>query len=235
MARKKITEEELAEEFKFYEVQAKIQFIEPILGTANSNPDIYTEFIGSKAPDASTIEDEVATLGADEVVDKGTTIFHKGEDGRPFLYAHMIKGFCKTACGEMRRVPKSRSSKITAFKKRIDEGVTPLPIKDDDINRLYFTDPGQINILERPLRAMTMQGERVSLARSEMISEGTQLEFKIVFLEKELAEACINEWLPYGMYHGLGQWRNSGKGRFRVLESSMTAMGPFTIEPFTLG
>ena len=25
--------------------------------------------------------------------------------------------------------------------------------------------------------------------------------------------AYVREWLDYGMYRGLGQWRNSGKGR----------------------
>lgn len=25
---------------------------------------------------------------------------------------------------------------------------------------------------------------------------------------------AVREWLDYGMLRGLGQWRNSGKGRF---------------------
>ena len=29
-----------------------------------------------------------------------------------------------------------------------------------------------------------------------------------------LDEALVREWLDYGAYSGIGQWRNSGKGRF---------------------
>lgn len=31
---------------------------------------------------------------------------------------------------------------------------------------------------------------------------------------KETAETAIREWLDYGKLRGIGQWRNSGKGRF---------------------
>ena len=55
-------------------IQVKIKFIEPILGTAPANPDIYRDFIGSKAPDAMSAEDEVAALGVDEVAEKGMTV-----------------------------------------------------------------------------------------------------------------------------------------------------------------
>ena len=49
------------------ELKVKLTFIEPILGTSPANPDIYREFIGSHAPDAASVEDEVAALGADAV------------------------------------------------------------------------------------------------------------------------------------------------------------------------
>ena len=42
------------------ELKVRLTFIEPILGTCPSNGDVYRDFIASKAPDASTIEDEVA-------------------------------------------------------------------------------------------------------------------------------------------------------------------------------
>jgi hypothetical protein len=31
-------------------------------------------------------------------------------------------------------------------------------------------------------------------------------------------EGIIREWLDYGKLRGLGQWRNSGKGRFSWVE-----------------
>lgn len=30
-------------------------------------------------------------------------------------------------------------------------------------------------------------------------------------------EKAVREWLAYGIYTGLGQWRNGGHGRFKVL------------------
>jgi hypothetical protein len=43
-------------------IHVKLTFTEPLLGTAPSNEDIYSDFIGSKSPDAASIEDEVAAL-----------------------------------------------------------------------------------------------------------------------------------------------------------------------------
>ena len=49
----------------------KLTFTEPLLGTSPANEDIYRDFIGSKAPDAQFVEDEVAALGADAHIKKG--------------------------------------------------------------------------------------------------------------------------------------------------------------------
>ena len=58
-----------------------------------------------------------------------------------------------------------------------------------------------------------MQGERVALASSECIGAGSSIEFDIVTSWKDYGEV-IEEWLDYGVYNGLGQWRNAGKGAF---------------------
>ena len=42
------------------EIKVRLTFTEPILGTSPADPDIYRKFIGSKAPDAASVEDEVA-------------------------------------------------------------------------------------------------------------------------------------------------------------------------------
>lgn len=41
------------------------------------------------------------------------------------------------------------------------------------------------------------------------------LEFSVLVMADELVPA-VKEWLSYGKLRGLGQWRNSGKGRFLV-------------------
>ena len=86
----------------------KVKFIEGILGTASNDKEIYSKFIASKSPDAATIEDEVAAVGVDEFVEKGTTVFPKLEDGTPYLYDYQIKGFFKDACGMLRKVTEFR-------------------------------------------------------------------------------------------------------------------------------
>lgn len=78
------------------EIKVRITFTESILGTSPANPDVYREFIGSKSPDALSVEDEVAALGADAVAEKAMTVFPRTEDGTPFLYDYQIKAFSKT-------------------------------------------------------------------------------------------------------------------------------------------
>ena len=72
---------------------------------------------------------------------------------------------------------------------------------------------GEISTCQRPLRAQTAQGERVALAMSEEVPAGATMDITIKVLDKALLPA-IREWLDYGELRGLGQWRNSGKGRF---------------------
>ena len=108
-------------------IKVKLTFTEGILGTSPSNPDIYRDYIGSKAPDAATVEDEVEALGVDMVVEKAMTVFPRNKDGIPFMYDYQIKGFFKDTCGGLRRVKGTESSKIKAFKKEIDKLIFPSP------------------------------------------------------------------------------------------------------------
>ena len=84
-------------------LKVKLTFTEPILGTSPANEEVYRDFIGTKAPDAATVEDEVAALGADAVVEKGMTVFPRLDDGTPFLYDYQIKGFFKALCLSLHR------------------------------------------------------------------------------------------------------------------------------------
>lgn len=188
-------------------LKVRLTFTESILGTSPADKDIYRRFIATKAPDADSIEDEVGALGVDEVVEKGLTIFPKTEDGTPFLYDYQIKGFFKDTCGGLRKVTGSESSKIKAYKKEIDKLVFVYP------RVIPFENVGVIDFLQRPLRGQTAQGERISLAISEEISKGAMVEFEIICLSDSLVKA-VKEWLDYGKFSGIGQWRNSGKGRF---------------------
>ena len=190
------------------EIKVRLTFTEPLLGTSPANKDIYREFIGSKAPDASTVDEEVEALGADAVVEKGMTVFPRLEDGTPFLYDYQIKGFFKDTCGGLRKVDKTVSSKIKAFKKEIDKLIFPEP------RCIPIRFAGSISECQRPLRTSGPTGERTALAISEEIPAGATCEFTVVCLCDDHEKAVV-EWLDYGRFSGIGQWRNSGKGRFR--------------------
>lgn len=193
-------------------MKVRLMLTEDMLGTASANPDIHKEYVASKAPDAAGIEEEVAALGVDAVMEKGMTVFPRDTDGTPILWDYQVKGFLKEATGIVLdlmekevRVGKTKLSKFT-FKRLVDNFV--------------FVGPRKIRIAgemgancTRPLRADTMQGERVALATSETIKAGATIDFELKCLAPSL-DPVLRQCLDYGALKGLGQWRNSGKGRF---------------------
>lgn len=189
------------------EIRVRLTFTEPVLGTSPANEDIYRDYVGSKAPDAAKVEDEVEALGADAVVKNAMTVFPRAQDGTPIFWDYQIKGFFKDTCGGLRKVDGYTSSGIKAYKKEIDKLIFVEP------RQIPIHFEGEIGECQRPLRAATAQGERVSLAISEEIPAGATCEFTVVCFNDALEKAVL-EWLDYGRYSGIGQWRNSGKGRF---------------------
>ena len=189
------------------ETKFKVTFTEEVLGTASSNPDIHSEFIASKAPDAFSKEEEVAALGVDAVVEKGKTVFPRNAEGVPIFWNYQIRGFFKDTCGFLRSVPNTLSSKVKAYKKKVDGTIFVLE------REIPIQLNGEIGECQRPLRAQTMQGERVALANSETVPAGSSIEFTVCCLIDDDIK-LVYEWLDYGKLHGLGQWRNSGKGTF---------------------
>jgi len=181
-----------------------LKFIEPLLGTIPLNKELYEEWVQTQAADGEA-DDELETV--EEMTEKGTTGFHRLEDGTPVLYDYVIKGFFKDACGMLRRVPKSHSSKEKAYKKVVDGLIFVKP------RRIPILKNGEIGILERPLRAKTAQGERIALSRSESMPVGSSITFQLHVMDG-IREELLREWLDYGALRGLGQWRNGGYGSF---------------------
>jgi hypothetical protein len=194
----------------------RLTLTEEALGSASANPEIHREYIASKAPDAESREEEVARLGVDAVDEKGRTVFARTADGHPMLWDYQIKGFFKDSCGALRRADDYKSKSLKAYKKEIDGLIfvreREIPWMLDGIY-VDMHKRGGVGICERPLRAETMQGPRVALASSETVPAGCTLTFHVTFLKDSLVP-YVEEWLDYGCLRGLGQWRNSGKGRF---------------------
>lgn len=189
-------------------VHVKLTFTDDLLGTSSGNPELHREFIASKAPGAAKMEEEVASLGVEAVEEKSMTVFPKMADGTPYLWDYQIRGFFKEICGAMRGIPGTKSSKVKAYKKKVDNTIFVEPREIPlDLHGMKIAD------CQRPLRASTMQGERITLANSEVCPQGTTCEFDVLCMVDEDAD-MLREWLEYGKYKGIGQWRNSGKGRF---------------------
>ncbi len=190
-----------------HKIKCRLTFTEEVLGTASNNPNIHDEFIASKAPDSASREEEVAALGIGEVIEKGMTVFPRNETGDPILFDYQVKGFFKDSTAALRKVTGTKASKIKAYKKEIDGLLFVSP------RMIPFQRSGPVGECQRPLRAQTAQGERVALAHSETVPAGTVVEFEILAFTDEM-EALARECLDYGEFRGIGQWRNSGKGRF---------------------
>lgn len=188
--------------------KVKITFRESVLGTVPKDPDVYAAHILSRAAlTDEKIKEEISTV--EKVEEKGWTGFHLLEDGTPFFYDYVIRGFFKAACWSLRRSKENKSHGIAAFKKIIDGLIFVFP-RRIPIN----INGGEMGILERPLRAETAKGPRVTVARSDSCPVGSTMEFEVILLAGSVSKAILEEWLNHGQYTGLGQWRNGGYGSF---------------------
>ena len=115
-------------------IRVEIMLTEEMLGMAAADPKIHEEYIASKAPNAPSMEEEVAAIGVEAMVGKTMTVFPRtdGGTGTPFMWDYQIKGFFKDACSMLRKAPGSESSKIKAYKKEIDGLIFPQPARDPD-------------------------------------------------------------------------------------------------------
>lgn len=200
----------------------RVDFTTSVLGTQPQKA-VATEYITSKVAARVTEPmgedtpangfvalDEETGLPADELetlpemLDKGTTAFHK-KDGKPIFYDYMIKGFLKDA-GQVFNGHRG----VKNLRSKIDNFVFPFPRQIE----LHLPEGAEITFCERPLRAMTAQGPRTSLARSEEIPEGTWFECQLKVYGGVISEPLLNDLLSYGGDKGIGQWRNGGHGRF---------------------
>lgn len=189
------------------EMRVRLTLTEDALGMAPTSNKIYADFIAANAPDAKTREEEIAENGIEETVNAGTTVFPKLPDGRPFFWDYQIRGMFKDSMGMLRRVPGTACSKAKAYKKLVD-GL--LFVRE---RRIPIAVNGALGNCQRALRTDGPSGSRTALASSETVPAGSTCECTIIMLTDEM-EPIVRECLDYGALRGLGQWRNSGAGRF---------------------
>lgn len=174
---------------------------------------LLAAYIASKAPTDDLTAQEVDNIKAQAAKER-TTIFPKTADGTPLIYDYQIKGMFKDSCKALATAGKAgypggkHCAALKAYKKAIDGLIFVSPREIP-----YNLHGLKMGFCERPLRAQTPMGERVSIAKSESVPAGATAEFEIECLDEKL-EDMVRECLDYGAKRGLGQWRNSGKGRF---------------------
>jgi hypothetical protein len=204
-------------------MKVKITFTDEILGTASADSEIHKEFIASKSADKAKVKEELEALPADDLIEKAITVFSRAKDGRPMFWDYQWRGFFKEVLGSMVEFSplvlkvgrkEIKFSKWT-YKRLVDNYIFVTP-REIPLNMPAETKLGECT---RPLRAETQKGPRVALATSETVPEKTTCEFEVKSMRPEL-DALIVECLDYGIHKGMGQWRNSGKGRFTWEEIS---------------
>lgn len=191
-------------------LHVRITFVSTALGGQPSR-DIAEQFIGSKFVEGGgqLPDDEVATL--DEMVEKGTTTFHK-IDGKPLLYDYQVKGFMKEAARIFNGKLTGKDGKVIKnFRSKVANYVFVKPRQIE----LHLPEGTSITYNERPLQAQTAQGPRVALARSEEVPVGTWFECTLkIYDNPEIDHNVLGELMTYGEDQGIGQWRSGGHGSF---------------------
>lgn len=184
--------------------KVKVTFLTSVLGS-QPQKDVATEYLGAKNVEngGSLPDDEIETLP--EMLEKGTTAFHKNSEGKPLIFDYQIKGFLK----EAGRIFNGLQD-VKALRSKIENFVFVTP----RLTEIHLPEGAEIGYCERPLRAETAQGPRVALARSEELPAGSWFEFTLEIFKSQVDEDLIRELMTYGEYKGLGQWRNGGHGRF---------------------
>jgi hypothetical protein len=172
---------------------------------------------------AGTLDDLKETFA--ELDTKGTTVFFKDKahSNFPMIGDHMIYGFLKAASEALvRALPPGAPKKqgVVLQSSSYTQSIINQHVRcdrefitfDKDIERY---EDGTPNYAQRSIRAMTPQGPRISLMKSEQVGAGAKLNFILRVLENSpLNEEALRKMFDYGECTGLGQWRNSGRGSF---------------------
>jgi len=152
---------------------------------------------------------------------KGTTVFFwDKEKNLPAIGDHMIYGFLKAATEAICRTVKGAKRGTVLQSCSYTQSIINQHLKCENQFITFDTDVkrdegGTSAFLQRSLRAMTAQGPRISLAKSEVVPAGARLQFTLKVMKgSPLTEEHLNNMFSYGELVGLGQWRNAGFGQF---------------------
>ena len=184
------------------EYDLEVTLLTPLLGTIAGNQDVWSQFQATKAPSPDA---EIAASGDEflvpELPTKGHTTFYTDTDGRPILRSYQLKGALK----EWSNVVK-KQLKVANLRHHVDVNVFVKPAT------MVLADKPD-GTLERPLRAMTMQGPRVTVVSSDRIDPGKSWTWKIQVLNgSPVTLGVLEAMCEFGEMIGIGQWRTGEYG-----------------------
>jgi hypothetical protein len=201
------------------EIESLLRTVEEVVGTSLTREEASQLFSGDKVDERlSKLRDSLEGFES-----QGATVFFRDDKGKPCIGSHMIKGFLKAA-GEAfaRTMPTKNGTMLQSnayTSSIINQHVTVTPhfiTASKDILRSSDKKP---KYLQRSLRVQTAMGPRVTLAKSEVLPAGTEFKFVIkVMSGSPFTKEIMEQLFSYGELSGLGQWRNSAKGQFEVVQ-----------------
>ena len=223
-------------------LKVKVTLTEPMLAASCGDPEVHEKYIAARAAkDAGPRKEQAAEHVKEEVeaitpateeeledrIESKKTVFPKDNKGL-FLFDYTIRGFVKENLRVLIDLGESKISRWM-YKRVIDKTLFVNP------RRIYLMQPetgisktppetwkAPTGSLQRPLRADTQKGERIALANSEMLPEGTWFEWEFELLlpvagtknPNLIKMDVVREILDYGKYQGISQWRGGSYGRF---------------------
>jgi hypothetical protein len=198
------------------EIDVTLVFTEPLLGSQPGDEEIFTTYMLGKRNEIDIKhgqngngKEEVALLPAEDDLELKRSVFLRAENGDFVLSNHLMRGFFKYAAGALKYMEGTHSQKLTMYKHKISQFVWIDP------RFIVLRPAGAMYHVDRPLRRETPFGPATALASSEALPANTSCKFTVQLLGGGISAAHIEEWLKYGKYQGLGQWRGASYGRFR--------------------
>ena len=191
-------------------INVEIELTETQLGTVPNSKGVYTDYVATGVPMEQRLQEAEGIQEDPEDSKPAYTTFMEDEKGI-YILNYLILGMLRNAGNNLKE-----HVGIKQLKSKLENFVFVKPRK------VYFERDGVIlkkpdGSIERPLTGVTAQGRRTIIARSDYVSAGTILKFELTLLKhKEITPDVLEELLKYGEYCGLGQWRTSSMGTFKV-------------------
>lgn len=204
---KKVEKEKPTPKKESYKLKVELEFISDVLGSQPKNQSVVDTYIKTRAKGKETKDEFASPLDSDQISEKESKAWtgFQEEKGKCYIMDYAVKGFLKHS-GNIQK----EAVNIKALRSKIDDLVFVTPRK------IFFDQPKTKEPFQRPLRAMTMQGPRVSLVKSDVIKEGAKITFEInVPVPCEITKDVMIQILEYGQFMGIGQFRNGGFGQFK--------------------